>query len=715
MKPRFLCLLVAISLAITPSVFAKKPQRGMSVVFDSSTWGRYHALIIGINDYKEWPRLRTAVKDASVIRDTLVSRYGFNKKNVILRTDKKASRLQIIRDLRYLAKSMRKDDNLFIYYAGHGQLDDFTGDGYWVPAEGKLKDPGTWVANSYIKAVLSSEKLQAKNVVVIADSCYSGSMLRGGPSLMSLDDRRYREKLAEKASLRSRQVISSGGVEPVADGGADGHSLFAYYLIDALLKNNREVIDLENLFHTKVWRPVTEIGNQRPNVGRLKTPMDQDGQFVLYNVALAQAQSKAKLRQPVTRKDGIAIIAGTSARTSPQNLNAEEELWEIVKTSSAIEDFQMFLDEYPNSRFSTHARLKIQQLKRKQNAQVMTAAVPPAVFKPKPVKSVTDSAASIAGVVASEGNYVKYSTGIVFDKKTNLEWYVGSDEDTNWYEADKWVKDLDIGGGGWQLPTKSDLRSIYRPKTGKRNMPPLLRTTGWWVWSFHSGGRNNQTAFYFGGHSKYEWQDKSSATNMRAFAVRSRKNVAQVKSEHKKPDDLYASVAPALVNQNNANSRKATQNRYRVVLFPIKAKANTGAGKEIIEQQAIDGISSMIDANESFELAYTYKKLEDTSNSVELLTDILNKEKMKVWKKKSFITKSKPDWERVKNIGLKINAHIAILVVAESQGATRAATVYFYDFERDKSYSKSDRSLSYTKEIVRQIANKIIKEAYNND
>ncbi len=370
MKHRFFCMLIVISLTIAPSVFAQNSQRGLSVVSGENLWGNYHALIIGINKYKQWPRLNTAVKDATVIRNILVTRYGFDKKNVILRTDKNASRRQITRDLRFLAQSMRKSDNLFVYYAGHGQLDDFTGDGYWIPAEGALKDPSTWVANSYIKAVLSSEKLQAKNVIIIADSCYSGSMLRGGPSLMSLDDRRYREKLVKQAALRSRQVISSGGVEPVADGGAYGHSLFAYYLIDALRKNSREVIDLENLFHTKVWRPVTEIGNQRPNVGRLKTPMDQDGQFVLYNVELARVQSrKIAMRPALKNQKSVAV------QTTPQNINAEEEMWKIVQTSTAMEDFKLFLDEYPQSRFKGAAKLKMQQLMRLQNDRPVHAAV----------------------------------------------------------------------------------------------------------------------------------------------------------------------------------------------------------------------------------------------------------------------------------------------------------------------------------------------------
>jgi len=325
--PLHLMVVLFISFA---GVSAQAQQRGVAVTPDQipiKAWGTYHALVIGINEYQQWPKLQTAVKDATVIRDTLIARYGFDENNVILRTDKEASRLQIMEDLRYLALSMSQHDNLLIYYAGHGQLDDLTGDGYWVPAEGKLKAPATWVANSHIKAVLSSERVKAKNVVVIADSCYSGSMLRGGPSLMSLKDRRYTQKLAEKASLRSRQVISSGGVEPVTDGGADGHSLFAYYLIDALRKNDREVIDLENLFHTQVWKKVTEIGDQRPNVGRLKTPMDQDGQFVLYNAAWIEERAQKQAASEAKKQEEAhqAAVAKAELDLQRQRIDMEKE------------------------------------------------------------------------------------------------------------------------------------------------------------------------------------------------------------------------------------------------------------------------------------------------------------------------------------------------------------------------------------------------------
>jgi hypothetical protein len=209
--------------------------------------------------------------------------------------------------------------------------------------------------------------------------------------------------------------------------------------------------------------------------------------------------------------------------SAPQTINAEEEMWKLVQPSTSIEDFNLFLTEYPNSRFRGAARLKIQQLKRRQNAQSMTASVAPEVVKPKPAKSVTESAVSNAGVIASDGNYIKYSTGIVYDKKANLEWYVGPDEDTNWYEADKWVKGLDIDGGGWRLPTKNDLASIYSPKTGKRKMSPIFKTTGVWVWSTYYVSTWNRKAYYYGGHPKYHSIPTTSSKTMRAFAVRSRK------------------------------------------------------------------------------------------------------------------------------------------------------------------------------------------------
>ena len=152
-----MALLAAIILLAGP---ATASDRGITVAgpgtLPTDTWGTYHALIIGINEYQQWPQLRTAVKDATVLSQVLVERYGFDKDRVILRTDAAATRRQITADIRALATSMKPDDNLLVYFAGHGQLDDLTGDGYWIPVEGEAGNPSSWIANSYLKAVFSS-------------------------------------------------------------------------------------------------------------------------------------------------------------------------------------------------------------------------------------------------------------------------------------------------------------------------------------------------------------------------------------------------------------------------------------------------------------------------------------------------------------------------------------------------------------------------------
>lgn len=72
----------------------------------------------------------------------------------------------------------------------------------------------------------------------------------------------------------------------------------------------------------------------------------------------------------------------------------------------------------------------------------------------------------------------KYTNGIIFDPKTNLEWYVGPDKDTTWEEAKVWLKTLTVGGRDWRMPKRSELKALYHKDVGKRNMDRAFETTG---------------------------------------------------------------------------------------------------------------------------------------------------------------------------------------------------------------------------------------------
>ena len=127
--------------------------------------------------------------------------------------------------------------------------------------------------------------------------------------------------------------------------------------------------------------------------------------------------------------------------------------------------------------------------------------------------------------VGRDGKYIAYTNGIVKDTKTGLEWKVGPDENTNWDEARSWLESLNLDGGGWRMPTEDELADLYKKKTGSRNMTPLLKTTGWWVWSGETQSSLYAGGFYFRGGARGGtgiYRDNSRGN--RAFAVRSRKD-----------------------------------------------------------------------------------------------------------------------------------------------------------------------------------------------
>ena len=127
--------------------------------------------MIGNNDYAHLPKLKNAVQDARDVADVLERLYGFE-----VQTIENASRSDIIGALVKLRAKLTWDNNLLIYYAGHGTIDDYTSRGYWQPVEAKEEDLTNWVPNSTITDMLRA--IRAKHIMVVADSCYSGTLVR---------------------------------------------------------------------------------------------------------------------------------------------------------------------------------------------------------------------------------------------------------------------------------------------------------------------------------------------------------------------------------------------------------------------------------------------------------------------------------------------------------------------------------------------------------
>lgn len=229
-------------------------------------FGRYHALVIGIDNYRSLPKLKTAVRDAQDVAEVLKKDYGFS---VQLLRD--ATRAQIVDALSRLRQAMTGRDNLLIYYAGHGWLDADADEGYWLPVDATRDSEVNWVSNAFVTGSLKA--LQAKHVLVVADSCYSGKLSRGLNITRLTPD--YLSRMAAK---RARQVLSSGGLEPVADSGGGGHSVFARAFLNELSANTG-VLDGTSLF-TRLRRPVMLDSDQTPEYADVRKAGHEGGDFL---------------------------------------------------------------------------------------------------------------------------------------------------------------------------------------------------------------------------------------------------------------------------------------------------------------------------------------------------------------------------------------------------------------------------------------------------
>lgn len=113
-------------------------------------------------------------------------------------------------------------------------------------------------------------------------------------------------------------------------------------------------------------------------------------------------------------------------------------------------------------------------------------------------------------------------TGIIYDSQTRLAWFVGPDEDITWDAAKSWVDGLQVGDGGWRLPDRQELGGIYLKGVGTRNMDPVFKTSGWWVWSSKKRDASSAWLFNFG-IGQERWFPRGISNGRRAFAVRSRR------------------------------------------------------------------------------------------------------------------------------------------------------------------------------------------------
>jgi len=238
----------------------------------SSGIERKVVLLIGIDDYEGGiPRLSSPVKDVQGVGEIMKAKFGYE-----VRTLLNADKSRIVHELNRLILESGANDSIAIMYAGHGQVVEKTQRGYWIPAKASADDPKQWISNQDIAKALGT--IPAKQILLVVDSCYSGTLTR--------------EAKFDKAEIlpdpnavlvkRSVTTLASGGEEPVPDEGKDGHSVFAWHFMEQLkaVKDERLGVGVYEQIAENVKREIP----QTPQYGESLSAGHQRGGDYLFRI-----------------------------------------------------------------------------------------------------------------------------------------------------------------------------------------------------------------------------------------------------------------------------------------------------------------------------------------------------------------------------------------------------------------------------------------------
>ena len=228
---------------------------------------KYYGLIIGVNNYND-PAitfLENPINDAQKLYQLLTTKYTFEKRDVQLLKDPK--REDIIYSLDYLSRVVTPEDNLLIFYAGHGFWDQESNIGFWLPSDARKISQAAWFRNSTLVDYLKS--IKSRHTLLITDACFGGSIFKTRKAFT--DAPKAIEILYE---FPSRKAMTSGSLTEVPD-----QSSFTRFLLERLEQNKQKYLSSEQLF-SSLRTAVINNSESIPQYGEIRNVGDQGGDFI---------------------------------------------------------------------------------------------------------------------------------------------------------------------------------------------------------------------------------------------------------------------------------------------------------------------------------------------------------------------------------------------------------------------------------------------------
>lgn len=477
-------LTAGILVFLVTCQFGVAATRGISLQANNARPGsvkstNFKALLIAIDNYHDErvPNLETAVHDAQGVKDVLENYFGFTTKLLV---NENATRRGIDHELRSLVDSAEPHDSILIYYAGHGEIDRQYNDGWWIPTDAVGGDPTTYLDNTQVQKAMRA--MAARHVLLISDSCYSGTLFGTTRSIPRLNTNRYYRSLAQE---KSRWGITSGNKEPVNDEGSEGHSVFAYHLIKALRQYEKPIFSTQDLY-TSIAALIANNSEQTPICRPIRNTGDEGGEFIFVRTEATEDMSTSISETIVTNRvenrethfpsDGLGRSQVSPDRTVMIYDNGHET--------------QKIMPHYGQ-------QLEIQQEK---DANVMDN---PSRFQRGPEGQIIDTVQQLVWAPSISKSFSSWRRGKYYCKK-----YRGG------------------GNKDWRLPTLDELKSLYqggqRPFVEGKEVLIDIDSSGIWA---NERDSTRATLFYFqSGDTRWVYDSDGVSQKGKVLPVRKMKH-----------------------------------------------------------------------------------------------------------------------------------------------------------------------------------------------
>lgn len=208
---------------------------GAAALADASKLDRTdYAILFVTNDYDNWPDLINPVNDGRMIAEELKKTFGFKVETV-----ESGSQSDILKKLReYAEKKYKPLDQVFIFFAGHGQYDQTFGEGFVVTKESLANDEAktTYLSHNRLRSIVNN--IPCDHIFLTMDVCFGGTF-DNAVAHRGMEDDVYREAsqgemVTRKLTYKTRRYLTSGGKEYVPDGRPGMNSPFARKFLDAM-------------------------------------------------------------------------------------------------------------------------------------------------------------------------------------------------------------------------------------------------------------------------------------------------------------------------------------------------------------------------------------------------------------------------------------------------------------------------------------------------